>query len=345
MKNTAHATTLSATNLLLQEFCRQFEQDWHDLSQAGSETLYVARLRLQRTREDWQTRYDEFKAAVAALPKELRQRDFMKSLLSELYHFEARLQRLRAQASEIDFSGVRESAAALSARLADLEHHPLIQKFLRGETVMSSRRNIQWVRKIGHASLGLFFLYLVRYSQLPHALVMGILTGFMVWGFSLETLRHFSPRVNGWVCAFFKPMMREREKTGINSGIFYMTSMLIVYWFFPPDIGMLTLLFIALGDPIAGIVGVYWGKRKLSDHVSLAGTLACFGACAVLAFVGAVWLFDTLTLSPLAAIGFALPAGLIGAVAELSFKKLDDNLVMPLLSAPLLWLLMRLFGA
>lgn len=343
MAATTLAPALTSANLLLQELCQQFEQDWNDLSQAGSDSLHVARLRLQRRREDWQLRYGEFKTAVAALPKELRQRDFVKSLLRELSHFEAKVQHLRAQASEIDFPACREAAARLSRSLTELEQHPLMQKFLRGEIVMGSRRNIQWTRKCGHAGLGLFFLYLIKYSQLPHALVIGIITGFMVWGFSLETLRHMSPRVNRWVCAFFKPMMREREKTGINSGIFYMTSMLLVYLFFPLDVGMLTMLFIALGDPIAGIVGVYFGRHRLSDHVSLEGTLACFAACAVLAFVCALWFFDTLHLTPLPAVVFALIAGAIGALAEGSLKRLDDNLVMPLISAPLLWLLMRLF--
>lgn len=329
---------------MLQEICAEFEQDMSDFSQASAETLALARIKLQRLGQDWQLRYGEFKTAVADLPKELRQRDFVKSLLRELSHFEAKVQHLRAQAGEIDFPAWREAAARLSQSLAELERHPVMQKFLRGETVLASRRNIQWTRKCGHAGLGLFFLYLIKYSQLPHALVIGVVTGFMVWGFSLETLRHMSPRVNHWVCAFFKPMMREREKTGINSGIFYMTSMLLVYWCFPLDVGMLTMLFIALGDPIAGIIGVYLGRHRLSDHVSLEGTLACFAACAMLAFVCALWLFDTLHLTPLPAVVFSLIAGAIGALAESSFKKLDDNLVMPLISAPLLWLLMQLFG-
>lgn len=315
----------------------KFEQASHvfkDLLEKFQKNLHD----LPKFLQSWPETFERYKSSIREMPKNLRQRPFVKNLLIEIETIEREI-----RDGGVSFEGLQARARRAAELAAELENHPTFQKFLRGEPVLSSKKLLHWSRKITHASLGLIFLYVVVYSGWPKLLVWGITGGFMLWSVSLETARHMSPRVNYWVMRAFGPIMREREKTKINSAIFYMFSIGVVYFTTPVEVAVLTLLFLAIGDPFAGIIGVVYGRRKISLHATLEGSLACFGACAGLAALGAGVLFDH-HLTGFALVAFSLISGLIGAVAEISFKKLDDNLVMPLLSAPALWFLMKVFS-
>lgn len=312
----------------------------------------------------WENRHqilNEYKSCLSDLPKELRKRTFIKKTLTEVEDCEKRLkdffhdmrhttreeweQRFEdaKQNTEEKFKDLQFRLKKAQDQLHELEQEPLVQTFLRGETVLGSRRHIQWPRKIGHAAFGLTVLYWVVYSGFSIPTVWTVIGLFVASCFSLEISRHINPKVNQWVCTYFKPVMREAEKNRINSAIFYMVSLLVVYAFCPIQVVILSLLFLAVGDPFAGVIGVYFGKHKISDHASLQGTLAGFAICALMASLYSGYLFET-TLNGMSWIVFSLFAGVIGAIAELSFPKLDDNLVIPVVSAPLLWILMISFG-
>jgi len=309
--------------LCLQELLNKFQRDLQDLP---------------RWSDKWQETADRYRGAIKQMPKVLRRHPFVVKSLAEIEALEREIRN-----GGLSFAGLQARARQAAVIFAELEDHPYIQKFLRGETVLSSRKNLQWRRKLTHASLGLTFLYVFFYSGWPKAWIWAITAPFIIGSFSLETARHLSPRVNTWVLRWFGPIMREAEKTRINSAVFYIFSMAVVYFVCPPPVTILTLFFIALGDPFAGIVGVLWGRRRISTHVTWEGSGACFLACTALAALSAGFLFPK-NLSALPLAGFSVLSGLTGSVAEASLKKLDDNLVMPLLSAPVLWILMRIFG-
>lgn len=349
----------SRVSALFDGLIRQIESDVGEFRRASAEAAHSCSERLSATWSEWPARRAEFAAAIENLPRELRKHDFVKNAIHEMERFERSAKAFMAEAGHAldeasphphvetcreSFAALQEHAAALSAKMGELTSHPLTQKFMRGETILSDRAHIQWARKIGHMANGLFFLWIFEFSGIERALAWKLTAAFALWAGGLETLRHMNPRVNDWVCKAFRPVMREREKNKVNSAIFFMLAMIFVYLVFPRDVAVLSMLFIAIGDPVAGVIGVYFGKRKLSEHSSLEGTLACFTACAALAFVAAAFFFDSFRMAPLTALAFAIPAGLVGAFAEGSFKNLDDNLVMPLLSAPGLWLLLRFFA-
>lgn len=347
-------------SLSLQEHLDLLREDIFALHHSSTELFHDLKQNLLNSWRNRELVIRAYKLSLQAMPKELRRRGFVDKLFSDLEAFEADFRHYLSEIRESSFQdfcrsfnrhaseadgylkNVQARIHKMTDRVAELEEHPLVQKFLRGETVLASRKNIQWGRKLAHAFLGIFFLYLVVYSGWPKTIIWSLTGGFIVWAFSLETVRHLSPRVNQWVCRHFRPIMREREKTKINSAIFYIISMGIVYLTCPIEVSMLTLLFVGIGDPVAGIVGVTWGKTKITSHVSMEGFFACATTCALLAALCAGLLFQN-TLSFLPLISFSLLSGMVGAIAEASFKKLDDNLIMPLLSAPVLWVLMKLF--
>jgi len=52
---------------------------------------------------------------------------------------------------------------------------------------------------------------------------------------------------------------------------------------------------------------------------------------------------DTYSLHGWSALGLSFFGALAATLAECSFKNIDDNLTIPLLTSPVLWLLMKLF--
>jgi diacylglycerol kinase (CTP) len=298
--------------------------------------------------ENWPEAVSNYKQSVKNMPRELRQRDLIKGLFEDIESFEKDARRFLAGLRDASLTDIYRRALQsrtyqLAQKIAALEENTLVQKFLRGEVVLSSKKSIQWGRKLNHVVPPILFLYLFAYSGFSNVVIWSITGPLLIGLFSVEIARHLNPRVNDWFCKSFKSIMREREKTGINSSVFYVIGMGIVYFVFPIEVAVLTMFFIAIGDPIAGIVGICWGRRKLSAHVSLEGTLACFVTCSLAAAVSATYLFDK-TLPLLSLILFSMLSGLVGAVSEASLKKLDDNFVMPVLSAPILWILMKFFA-
>ena len=59
---------------------------------------------------------------------------------------------------------------------------------------------------------------------------------------------------------------------------YMMASSLIVFLFFEKEVAILALLYIAVGDPLAGTLGKRFGRIKIGSK-SLEGTLAFEGLC------------------------------------------------------------------
>lgn len=334
-----------------------------DLNQLKSSSLQV----MQKLKEDlfdssrnWSALLRDYRESLENLPREIRKRPMIVKMMEEADKVENffrgfidhHLEGVKTKDKKIKVDTTKgkdlvqnllDQIHSISIDIQALEEHSIIQKFVRGEKVLGTKKAIQWGRKIGHMMLGLFFLYWVVYSGVDSTIVWGFTTVFLIWAFSLETIRHINPKVNEWVCKFFGPVMREHEKTRINSAVFYIASILIIYLVFPLEVAVLSMLFIAVGDPIAGIIGVKFGRHHFTRHASYEGFIACLTVCALCTFYFSTFVFGFVDSYFMIGI-FSFLAGVTGALAEISFPKLDDNLVMPVLSAPVLYVLMQLFG-
>ena len=102
----------------------------------------------------------------------------------------------------------------------------------------------------------------------------------------------------------------------------------------------MSVLFLALGDPLAAVVGSRWGKTRLIGKKSLEGALACFTGSSIAAgFFAWGYMDQSISVS----IVTALVGGLISTVAELIPAPVDDNFTIPVLSATLLLLASQVF--
>lgn len=303
--------------------------------------------------EQWEKLIVQSRIVLRRFPVELSKREIVQSLNLDLERYEEgcrsalkKMREIRANGSENWTSlkrQIRQEAQNLSLRIAALQNHPLVLKFMEGKKILSARANLQWSRKLFHMMNGLLGLWIYNFSGLSERGTALLLASYLAIAVLTEIFRRRYPAFNDWVCKAIGGMMRERERSQISSATWYMFSVLIVLLVFPKPVAVLTILFVAVGDTFAGIVGSLWGKHRITPHLSWEGCLACFTACFLSTLFFTPFWLPGFALAGWALLSFSLLAGLIGTFAESVFKKLDDNLVIPLVSAPLLWLLMKFF--
>lgn len=204
---------------------------------------------------------------------------------------------------------------------------------------LKKRSDIHWARKIWHmlgvSGLALSYIYLPKAWSVTALIVISAL--FIVG----DLIRQKNQALNELLIHIFRPILRDQEVHKIAGTTYLLSGVLLITLFFPREVVILTLLFLAFADPIASYFGIRFGKDKIFGHKSLQGSLAAFAVCAGLTF--SFLYVHGMMLDRLVVI--SLIGGLIGALAEaIPVGKLDDNFTLPVLSALALWLMFSLFG-
>jgi len=115
-------------------------------------------------------------------------------------------------------------------------------------------------------------------------------------------------------------LLRKHEIHNFTGATYLMISAVLCIGFFPKEIAVVSLAFLAIGDTLAALVGIPHGKRKLlKTDKSLEGSLACFAGC---------FIFGLLFLHP----AVALIGAFTATVAEFSRIPIDDNIKIPIIS-------------
>ncbi|MGE0633132.1 MAG: diacylglycerol/polyprenol kinase family protein [Pseudobdellovibrionaceae bacterium] len=210
---------------------------------------------------------------------------------------------------------------------------------LNKSNTLKKRSDIHWARKIWH--MGTVLTMALIYGLAPESFSVGLLIFFGLLFIPLDLLRQKKEKLNRTLVSLFRGVIRAHEVHKIAGTTYLILGVSIVLLFFPKPIVLLTLLFLAIADPMASYFGIRFGKDKIFGHKSVQGFAAAFVACTVISFAYFYW--NNLMLDRIYIV--ALLAGLSGAVAELvPIGKLDDNLTLPVLSALFLWVIFSLFG-
>lgn len=127
---------------------------------------------------------------------------------------------------------------------------------------------------------------------------------------------------------FFNGMMRSHEYDGKLTGASYvLIGSFFTVLFFPREIAVLALLFMAFGDTFAALVGMKFGKIKIWNK-TLEGTLAGLIVCILVSLYSA---------------NIPILVRVIGAVAAMFIEVLpiniDDNLRIPIFAGAVMYLL------
>jgi diacylglycerol kinase (CTP) len=206
-------------------------------------------------------------------------------------------------------------------------------------TELKQRADIHLVRKIWHV-LGVCSMILI-YITLGTNWSIGILLAISAIIIPLDILRLKNPPLNALTIKIFGPVLRRHEYDSVSGMSYLFAGGLVLLLFFPRPILILSLLFLAFGDPLASYFGIRFGKDKIFGHKSLQGSAAAFVVCTLIA--GLYYYYNNIMTERLLIV--APLSGLIAAIAELiPIRKLDDNFTFPVLSGCFLWLLFQLFS-
>lgn len=148
----------------------------------------------------------------------------------------------------------------------------------------------------------------------------------------LEGVRLTVGNVNTIFIRALAPVLKAEEARKPTGATYLVASTLIAFFIFDAHVAVLSLLFVAVGDPVAGVVGEWIGRYRIGRK-TLEGSLALLGAslAAGFAVVGVTGLSSF----------WIVPVGaLVAAVVELSPVPLDDNLTVPLASGLAMTLLL-----
>lgn len=234
------------------------------------------------------------------------------------------------------------SGSRLQAPSPSLKHvapKPLLDPLTR-----VGRETISWKRKIFHV-LGCGVVgvaYQATGTPWLMALVVMAAIAFIFVG--LDSLRFWVPSLNKKIRRDFGPYMRNYELNRLSGSSWFLLATLLTIGLFPREAACLAFIHLALGDPIASFVGVRWGRIRLPGGKSLEGSLALFATCflagtAFLLLAGGVTTLagTTLALTTGSLLAVAVGSALAAAVAEWipTRGKLDDNFVVPILTAAL----------
>ena len=141
-----------------------------------------------------------------------------------------------------------------------------------------------------------------------------------------------------WVNRLF---VRAEEQVRESAMIPYAIAVLLTILTVPKRAALVAIYTLAIADPLAAIVGIRLGRRRIAHNRSLEGSLAFFGATLVIAALVLAWGADAPTL---AIAGAAGTIALAAAGCELLPLRIDDNLTIPLFVGFTTWIVAALFA-
>ena len=174
----------------------------------------------------------------------------------------------------------------------------------------------------------------------PENIFLPALISITIAFLAFEAVRLKFPPLNRRFLHCFQALLREGEASTPTSSAYLLIAASIVFIFCDKSIAALAITFVAVGDPVAGMVGGRWPPRNLKFRgglvrgKSLKGSGACLLACLV---AGVILASITQVALWLVVIG-----AICATIIEFLPLPLNDNLTIPLVAGGVMMLL-RLF--
>lgn len=191
-------------------------------------------------------------------------------------------------------------------------------------TAPSPRHELKPLRRVFHAGAGLLLAWGPSALEVDHALLLWILGSLFVVLIVFDLVRLRTDWLNTLFLRTLPSLASSREAVGVASSTWYVLGVFLTYLLFPATAAVPAILVLALADPAASVVGRTWGRTRVGKG-TVEGTLAFFLVAAAL-----LWGYY-------GAMGLAV--ALVVSLAEPLPLRLDDNLLVPLLTAAGLFLL------
>ena len=199
-------------------------------------------------------------------------------------------------------------------------------------SLIARTEGIQPWRRLFHACNGVVLALLPGLIGLERAATVALYAAGTLAAFGLDAVRLRAPGVNRWFFAVFNRLASPREARGAASSSWYALGITLSMALFPLEIARAAILVLGLADPAASVIGRIWGRRPLGKGSWLGSTVF------LLVATGVLWV--ALPGVPLALLGLT---ALTAALAEVFVPRLDDNLIIPLVTGGMLWLVLNVW--
>jgi len=196
---------------------------------------------------------------------------------------------------------------------------PSMLKLIEKSESKKENKRLEISRDVVHLIIGIAIISLAALLPGPRQLIVAlIIMGFILGSYTIISKGKFSRMLYKF----------ERKNTYFGSGAIWLAlgALLSMGFIFSRNFLIAILAAIFIGDPLATIVGVKFGKHRIfyNREKSVEGSFAYFAAVLAVAypFIGL----------------YALPIALIAAFVESWGIKIDDNLMVPIILSILLFL-------
>jgi dolichol kinase len=187
---------------------------------------------------------------------------------------------------------------------------------------MKKLSSIEILRKLIHLSS---LIYPILYLILDDKVVMLFITGTLLTVILIvEILRKRFIFINGLFCKYCGFSLRNKERSGLTGGTFFMIGVFFTILFYSQSIAVLSMFILVISDTFASIVGLSFGRRKIVDNKTIEGSIAFLLSALIISCIGGIYF--NLSLPNL------MVASVFTTILELLNKriKIDDNILIPL---------------
>jgi len=195
---------------------------------------------------------------------------------------------------------------------------------MKRDGLVRRTEGLQPWRRLFHFSGGLCVAWLVYTLSPQSSTTRWIFGGMLAVTLLGDFVRLRVEAANRMVFRTFRVLLRPHEVDSPSLS-WYVLGVFLVLWVPDPTVVVPALLVLAVADPAAGLVGETWGTHALGKG-TVQGSLTFFLAALAV-------------LMPFTGVLAALTVGAVATVAEVARTPLDDNLVIPVITALALWAL------
>lgn len=205
----------------------------------------------------------------------------------------------------------------------------------------ATRRDLQLGRRLFHLVNGVSIA--TAYALLfTHGQVVRIFGAIACTVYIIDRIRIAYPeavaRHAPWVN---RTLVRAEEQVRESAMTAFAIAVLLTILAVPKVAALVAIYTLAIADPLAAVVGIRFGRRRIAHNRTLEGSLTFFAATVAIAALVLHWGTDT---SALTIAGASVAIGSAAAGCELMPLRIDDNLTIPILVGFATWAMAALFG-
>lgn len=144
----------------------------------------------------------------------------------------------------------------------------------------------------------------------------------------VDAARMENPELKNKFFKVFGMMLREHESKGLTGASYLLTSSIVVIALPIKEITFLAISYLVVGDTLASLVGLKFGKRRIvSTMKTVEGLIASFIGCTIWGLIFNLYFFEIGLHQSIIIFG-----AIVASITEVSNLHINDNISIPIIS-------------